>query len=56
MSKNGLKIKAAPKETGQKTLEEAIQAGESRKLIMDAKKLRTKALQEQDEVLVSYPF
>ena len=51
MSSNGLKIKPV-KDQGQKTLEEAIQAGESKKLMDEAKKLRVKALQEQDEVLV----
>ena len=48
MSKNGLKI-APKKDDSQKTLEEAIKAGEIRQ---KAKKLRQKALLEQEEVLV----
>ena len=48
MSKNGLKI-APTKAQGQKTLDEAFEAG---KLIADAKKLRRQTLLEQEEIMV----
>ena len=48
MSKNGLKI-VPKKDASQKTLEEAISAGQLRQ---EAMKLRKQTLLEQDEILV----
>ena len=49
MSKNGLKI-VPTKTQGQKTLDEAFEAG---KLLQEAKNQRREMLKAQEEVLVS---
>ena len=50
MNRGGLKMKEKPKEKGQKTLKEAMEAG---KVYEEGKRIRRQALQAQNRVIVS---
>ena len=51
MSKNGLKLKEQPVQPGQKTLEEAFDAGQ---MYQEAQQLKQKALKGKKRLRVSY--
>ena len=48
--RSGWKIKVSPKGDGQRTLEAAFDAG---KLVREARKMKRKALMEQDQIEVN---
>ena len=53
MSENGLKLAEKPKEDGQKTLEEAFDAG---KMYKEAKKIKKKVMKNRRRFMVMFLF